>query len=1015
MTQTPPETDGSLRTAWDWYQTVTADLPGMQGGSHTARPKTPVYDDIRLLGALLGRVVAMQPQPGRTTDATDKEVSGPDCFLLVEDLRRKAKESRLQDETPALEEIAGIVERIAANPRDPEHIQPLLRAVDAFRIFLELASLVETWHANRQPDLEATLKSLTAGDDLSPEAVLEALSRIRLRLVSTAHPTQIFRTTYLKHHQVVMQHLREFHRAATPTEQERSLQAIEDWITRLWLTSFVRWEQPSVRDEAKALRNYTAVMLETFPDLQHQLITTLAGRFRWPRETVLRLLTQPVLTAGSWVGGDMDGNPNVHAPDFAAILSGRRSDVLRFYQETLERIAPLYGFAVTRGISPSPVLQASIQQDMAEREQVRRETFTQSTGIEKYAAREPFRQKLLLMAARLAHMLSHPAVDLTTDPPRESVARAGHPFEYAGAAALRDDLLLLLKELSENNLPPGLLAPLEKCLTAVSLFDFYGAGIDLREDAAWVSSAARAALATTAQLPAGDDEAAWVHALAELIQSPSLPVFSPGALEDWLKQALRAENCPVALSPEGTLERRLHGMLAVMNRAQRTIGQGASPNLLLSMTHHVSDILHALLLLRLHGLASLTTGDDACAGVDIIPLFETIDDLERAPGMMRELFALPVYRRYLALRGDRQVVLMAYSDSNKDGGYLTSQWRLFQAQRALMAEAEAAGLRIQFYHGRGGSIGRGGGSARQQILSLPVGSLHEGMQITEQGEVLSKHYLSTESANRYLQNLLVANFQRNLMETHGLPPAEPAWVALCESLSEAGFAHYQALKNRPGFVAYFTDATPREIDTIYIGSRPSHRRKARTIADLRAIPWVFRWYQSRTMIPGWYGVGAALAQHTSHPQQLSALQAMYNGWDFFQALLDNSALTLMQSDMHIARHYATLLEGAEVTPDEAEAIYQDIRAEFDRTREQLLLVTGQKQLLERSDLNASRQSIEMKRAYLDPLNYLQVYLLKQYRAHAAHNPPENDPLETLYRQAFISSTGGIVAGLGTSG
>lgn len=981
----PPGT--SNLSSWEWYQALAQRLPGMSA-QHSAKPKTAIYDDIRMLGAMLGLRVA--------AGSVNKAEEGQKQFALIEDLRRQAKKSRLLDQTPGLEEIEAIIQRISTDNRNFRFLEQLLKAIDAFRIFLELASLAESYHHNKaaqdHDSITAWIQHAKA-NGIALEQLNESLQKVSLRLVSTAHPTQIFRTTYLTHHKSILDALNAFHQADNRHQQQAAIEDLEAVIYRLWLTTFVRWDQPTVLDEAKAINNFLDILYEALPDLQMSFAQHLQETYG----TAAPEQAQPFFQVGSWVGGDMDGNPNANAETLSNIFTLRSHIIMNKYLQELETLAPLYSFSITSGVLPTRKLVDSIESDVKEFQIVKSKPFKRSGGIQKYHLREPFRQKLVLMATRISHTLfCSPTLALGTQ----------QPFVYQTAEALLEDVNLLLDEGRKNQFPSHIIAPLQKFAWAVKTFGFHFTGLDLREDTRFINQAVKAVLKSQPVYSGFPDatHADYYNRLCQELLSTERNAINNDKLQHHM--ALYSE----FYSDQGQFELRVLAMMGVMKQAQTALSQKASPHFLLSMTHGSLDILHTLFLLKLHELVSVTDGQ-LNGTVDIVPLFETIADLKAAPEIMETLFKTPVYRDYLRSRGNRQVVLIAYSDSNKDGGYMTSQWYLYRTQQVLMDLAKQYDLSIQFYHGRGGSIGRGGGPTRQNILSLPKQATENGIQITEQGEVLARHYLTRESTETHLNNMLLASLDALLANKQ--PESITAeWQALMTQLSDQAFVNYQSLIGMPSFVEYFNYATPKEIEEIHIGSRPAKRRQSVRIEDLRAIPWVFRWSQSRTMIPGWFGVGAALAEIIKQsPNNLPVIQQMYQQWPFFKSLMDNCALALLQSDMHIANHYKTLLRHSPVPEEHATEIYQAIRYEFDQTHEMLKQVCGQTELLSHADTIQRRQSIEMKRAYLDPLNYLQVYLLEKYR----QNTNNTQDIHEFYQRAFISSTGGIVAGLGTSG
>ncbi len=988
-------------SSWEWYQQVLKTLPGFSR-KNTSKPKSAVYDDIRLLGTLLGRVVAKDGEHGVAQ------------FQLIEALRLKAKQSRQHHQTPALEEISSVFDELSASDNQSEHLERVLKAVDAFRIFLELASITESYHQGQNTKQNQTIEhalKVQVNENTAEALVIEALRKIKIRLVSTAHPTQIFRTTYLNHHKDLLKLLHRFHQTTTYEEQKEVIQLLENQIQRLWFSSFVRWVKPEVKDEAKALHNFLDVLYTELPQHQIRINHLLSETYN----AVQPIQKEPLIKLGSWVGGDMDGNPNTKPHVFAQILTLRWERILKKYRDQLEETAFLYSFSALKGVTASAELEASINQDLLELEQVNDREFQRSAGVHRYHLREPFRQKLLLMVARLNNTLSYRLTlhgleehrfqsQFTFTPQPKS-----SPFIYTDAKALEIDLECVIQGLRHHGFKERSLDPLNHLLWALRIFDFCYTGIDLREDSTYIKTTLQSVLLAQGYsldfIDSSSDENSLFDFITELLQQPGTSPLKPQDIDRIIRDN------PEKYSENGQFEKRLLSMLSVMKLAQEEIGSKASEHLLLSMSRSVNDLLGALYLLKQQGLVHFQSGK-LKGQVHIVPLFETIEDLEQAPKILKKLFENPSYRGYIENQNNLQIVLMAYSDSNKDGGYLTSQWSLYQAQRNILRVAKTFGIKIQFYHGRGGSIGRGGGPTKHHILSLPTHSLDQGTQITEQGEVLARHYLTGGTARTHLNNLLVASFERHLSSEESIE-ASDEWISIHSILSEHSKNKYQALKKHAGFVNYFTYGTPKEIETIHIGSRPSHRRKEAVIEDLRAIPWAFRWFQSRTIIPGWYGVGTAIQKYIeASPEGLSQLRKMYKQWPFFRSIINNSAITILQSDMLIARHYMTLLQATDHDLKTMQQIYNDIEQEYDLTKKVLEELSEQTPLLTDVATRSVYQSIEMKRAYLDPLNYVQVYLLQHFRQN---QDEASNAVQSLFGRAFISSTGGIVAGLGTSG
>ncbi|MDH4380231.1 MAG: phosphoenolpyruvate carboxylase [Vampirovibrionales bacterium] len=955
----PCNTSGS--PSWRWYQQVVQHLPGMSA-RHPSEPGTMVYDDIRLLGALLGTVIS-KPRGLHS-------IEGPELFLLIENLRRAAKYSRIEainvsDKITSSVIEAALKQGLSTFPVSQQD-ECIRKTVGGFRLFLELAAIAENYHVKHRTSRNPRfIDDWAQARGVSSETAYDALRGLQLRFVSTAHPTQVYRETYLRHEQRVLALLGKLHEASTEQEEAVAVAALEDAVEKLWLTRFERWERPTVSDEARGLIPYLTVMVDALPamlaTLQNSELPTLAKK------------NAPVIELGSWIGGDMDGNPYTNAETLTTVLEERRQWLIKRYESTLLTLAHEYSYSHHTAFRLSPKFQHQLQQaNVALDGLPAQEQPEYIQNIRHFYQREPIRQYLLLMAARLRGALQAPW---------HIVPLQVHPlFGYTHPDQLLQDLDTVMAELRYNVVSPVAITPLADLRQQVALFGFHWVGMDLREEASVIQQAVTDWVGGKA--PGNEEPHRLEWLLAQLSQEDDAP--------------------PCQVTTDQKSSTRLVAMLKTIAVARQVFSSALGGHLLLSMTHHAHDVLAAWLLCRWCGLEQLENE----APVALVPLFETIDDLEKAPAMMAELFSNP---RYAAHCNGKHIVLMAYSDSNKDGGFLTSQWHLYQAQQAITIVAKQYNISIQFYHGRGGSIGRGGGPTQRFMESLPVGATDHGLQITEQGEVLTHHYLSEENTFFHWQQYITAYLDRTLVTPPYAPDATT--VAIMDRLSSHAFLAYKALKTLPGFIHYFETATPREIDSIHMGSRPSHRRAIESISDLRAIPWVFRWYQARTLLPGWYGFGSALsAVIEESPEMLAALQELYRTWPFFTALIDNSATTVLQADIHLMSSYAALGNVNGPPSEETHLILNTLIEEHALTTRMILAVTQCSELLSSPISQPMKRSFEMKRPYLDPLNYLQVYLLTQYRQQ---DLPE-DRRRVIHR-SLISSVGGVVAGLGVAG
>lgn len=927
-------------------------------------------EDVRLLGSLLGQVLV--------------EHAGVDFYRCIESLRQVARRARREPGGPDWAELDAIISQALAGRSADEALTWLADAAGAFHLFLTLCNIAEGFHyQGHERTLDNALAHLAR---ITPtQKALDDITVSSVRLVATAHPTKIVRQRVLAHQQDIYELLKHLRRTPdmTALEQLELLGRLTEKIEVLWATQFSRWERPQVSDEI----DHT---LTFFNRTVYQALARFHERLEhayWFRTGhALPEPNLPRLNLGSWVGGDMDGNPFVTPVIFAEALTKQHRTVLRKYSEDLRALAPNFSHAIYRA-QPLPELQESLDRDIAE---LQAAGLTHIKQPERVRQREPYRLKLRLMAERLARR----ADAAVLESPLPS-------FSYDSPQQLLDDLALVSQSLEASGYRRSAAQDLGSIRRKVSLYGFHGASLDLREDSEVFRAAANALLAAEGrggwlELPPEQRLEPLTAGILALPPAPG-PRYRDGAVPE---QASGSE--PV---------KRLLAMLDLAFRGQRAIGQQASCNLILTMASAPEDVLASLLLCKSQGLC-LTAGPDALtSSMNLVPLFETILDLQRAPKIMDALFGNEAYAAQLRARGNQQLIMLGYSDSSKDGGYFASNWAVYQAQLELLQVAERHQVKLRFFHGRGGSIGRGGGPTTRAVMALPPGSSRHGHDLTEQGEVLARHYAIEDIAAQHFESTVAALWTKRLTNT--VMP-EPVWMAAAARIAEySRQAYAQLVHEDPDFIPYFEQVTPREVELVKIGSRPQRRRLARSVKDLRAIPWVFRWFQSRQILPGWYGLGSGIERYLNEggqtEQQLQFLKAMYAVWPFFRSVLSNSEIALKQTDLDIARYYVRKLSSP---VEAAERILGKIEAEYQRTRDQLRRVTGH-ELLERPEDQPLERSIDLKEPYLDPLNYIQVLLLSDYRERLTHETGEVE-LE-LYERAIVSSIEGIAAGLGTTG
>ncbi|MGU3317317.1 phosphoenolpyruvate carboxylase [Sphingomonas sp. M6A6_1c] len=801
--------------------------------------------------------------------------------------------------------------------------------VRGFMLFSMLANLAEDRQgiaAEQGADVAAALAKL-ADEGIGRDQVQQLLSHALIVPVLTAHPTEVRRKSMIDHRNRIAQlmALKDMGRDETP-DGDRVDDAIIRQIALLWQTRVLRRERLYVTDEVETALSYMReVFLPALPALYQ----------RWDRAFGERVPS--FVRPGSWIGGDRDGNPFVTADSLRTALGRACEAVLGFYLEGV------HALGAELSISTQHVPVDAAVEALAEA----------SGDTAESRLDEPYRRALSGIYARLA--ATHQAL---TGKPAPRLGQL-HGEAYADPQAFRADLVAIAHGLSPKDTGAGALktsGALGRLIRAVETFGFHLATLDLRQNSA-VHERVVAELLKTAGVEADYlalDEAARVALLRRELAN-ARPLASRF----------------MTYSEETTSE------LAIVQAAadaHATYGPACITNYIVSMAQSVSDLLEINLLLKEVGL--YRPGDAPSAAVMAVPLFETVGDLEAAPGIMTDWFALPEIAAIAAKRG-HQEVMIGYSDSNKDGGYLTSTWQLSKASTALKPVFEAAGVGMQLFHGRGGAVGRGGGSAFAAIRAQPSGTVQGRIRITEQGEVIAAKYGTRDSAMTNLEAIAAATLLASLEPERLSNTENDDFCAAMDALSDTAFHAYRDLvygdshKEAGGFRTFFRQMTPiGEIAGLKIGSRPASRKKSDAIEDLRAIPWVFSWAQARVMLPGWYGVGQAIAGFADK----GLLREMAQGWPLFASTLANMEMVLAKSDIAIAGHYAELVEDEGLR----NGLFGRIRDAWQQTHDGLLEVTGQTRLLEKHP--ALDASIRLRLPYIEPLNLLQIELMKRHRA-----------------------------------
>jgi phosphoenolpyruvate carboxylase len=904
------------------------------GRSNDPGSSTDAGDDIRLLGRLIGDVLRTQ--------------AGDAAFELVERTRQAAVQLRRNGDDP----IGELVALLDAVPIDLQ-----VHLIRAFGWLSLLANTAEDLHqerrrrfhrdsgtASQEGSLAATIDRLL-DQGVDPATIAGELDGLFVSPVITAHPTEVRRKTVLDHVDTVAMLLQRRHRASTSRSETAEIdEALHLEVLALWQTAEVRLSKLRVRDEInEALRYYRSSIFRTVPELQRDLERLVADRLD---ESVHN---PRAIAMGSWIGGDRDGNPFVTASVLALAVEMQATEAYRHHLLALFELSRELSMSA-RLITPTDELAALAEASLDD---------------SPFRADEPYRRALRGIHARLWAMAASVLDEVPGPLPHADLD------PYGTVDELLADLDVVIDSLRSHGAGDLADARVDPVRRGVEIFRTHLCGLDLRQNSAVheavVAELLRVAGAATDY--ASLDEPGRLAVLTAELGSPRPLVIPRARYSDRTR---------------GELD-----LLAEAASAHRRFGEDAIPHYVISMAQSVSDVLEVALLLREVGLVRIdvATGQIESA-LDIVPLFETIADLHRADTTLTEMLAHERYGRIVASRRGWQEVMIGYSDSNKDGGYVASQWELYRAQRALVAAAERAGVRIRLFHGRGGTVGRGGGPAYQAILAQPPGSVHGALRITEQGEMVAAKYSQPASARRNLETLLAATLEATCLDEERLGDDAERFGEAMDTLSELALTAYRGLidgtaYDHPGrFVEFFRSITPiGEIASLNVGSRPASRTSSDHIEDLRAIPWVFGWSQCRLNIPGWFGAGTAFESFAADRRRRALLGEMHDRWPFFRAMLDNMGMVLAKTDLAIGAHYAAALVDDERLRD---AVFDVIRHEHVLATRWHAELTGSTDPL--VDNPALARSIRNRFPYLDPLHVLQVDLLRRRRAgeHGDH-------------------------------
>ncbi|MBI4316726.1 MAG: phosphoenolpyruvate carboxylase [Chloroflexi bacterium] len=913
---------------------------------------------IHLLADLLGEVIGQQESPA--------------LFEIEERIRALAKARRAADgpaaDLPPEQAASHLAAAVAALA--PDHARVVAAA---FTLYFDLVNLAEDHsrvlalrqhERDRHPapvgesvaEAVARLRSIGVTD--SQMAAL--LRELRIELVLTAHPTEAKRRTTLSQLERLSAALRALDSAdLLPRERDERAATLRAEVTALWLTDRARTQRPTVTDEVRTGLYFIGnIFWHALPRIYADLDSALARHYPGLRAP------QRWLTLASWIGGDRDGNPNVTAEVTAETLRLHRGLAVETHRAALEDLSRRLSYSAHR-LPPPPELQAWLDS--------RHPLPEHAAYLEMRYTTEPYRLAVSLLAADLRNasrdkMTAHL---LGTEPHAARV----HTADFTGLL----DLMARATRRAHVH-TQHLLFTIRR---QFDIFDLHAARLDLREDSSRLASA-RGEILRALNIDLHFDEA------------------EDSARAETLRRLLGTPPPALARRPGVTTETaETWALFQLLARARNVYGRELLGPFIISMARGPADVLTVLLLARWAGCAE---------GLQIVPLFETLADLEAAPRILADLFAHDEYRAHLAACNGEQMVMIGYSDSNKDGGYVAANWALYRAQEAIAQTCRRHNVRLTLFHGRGGTVARGGGPAHQAIRAQPPGTINGRFRLTEQGEIIASRYADPDIAHRHLEQIVSAVLLASAPGPSSPVAAslQPRWRdALAQMAASARDAYRGLVYDTPGFTDYWRSATPiDEISRLRFGSRPAARRgdAPLSVSTIRAIPWVFSWMQSRFNLPGWYGLGSALS---ARPEAKNLQSEMYSAWPFFRALINNAEMSLVKADLGIAVLYSNLVP--ERAP--AQTIFDRIREEYDRTREAVLAITGQTELM--SAQTVIQRSVQRRNPYVDPLNYIQVEMLRRLRG-LPEAEREGTEAEGL-REVIVLTINGIASGLKNTG
>lgn len=896
----------------------------------------PLRDDVRQLGFMLGDTI--------------KRLEGEKLLELVEEFRAICKGlHRLDSENAPAKEIEALKERldVLVTGIDSDDAEKVIKA---FLCYFDLINIAEQNHRLRRKaqldseaqanlskySIEAIIKEQSE-EETGRQHLLSILFNLDIQVVFTAHPTEITRRTVLLKQLEMARYLyRKDLSPLTAQEREQIDEGLRGAIESLWLSDHIIYFKPSVLDEVKyGLYLFDNVIYQAIKDVHEKLKAKTLSLASTLKVSIPDALTY--ITFGSWIGGDRDGNPYVTPEVTVKAMEFQRTLILNRYLSELE--------ILFNDLSHSLNV---IKFDTRLLDSLKLEAVNFPKINEDYSERyrfEPLRLKLLYIQEKL----------------RLSLNSQDYDKGYQSPEAFQSDLVLILEALKRAKCDTSVRG-LENLIDMIDIFGFHLAKLDFRQH-------------SKRHLSALDE----ITERLEIFDKPYSELEEEEKLT-WLLEELNSKRplIPGDLHYSEDTNQTIE-VFRTMAALQDKHGSRALDTYIVSMTTNASDMLHVLLLAKECGLFNNQYFQDR--SISVVPLFETIDDLRDAPRLFERLLKEKTYQDYLSDRDNLQEIMIGYSDSGKDGGIVTSNWELYKAQKSLVELAESRDIRLRLFHGRGGTIGRGGGPTHRAILAQPPGTVSGRIKITEQGEVISSKYSLHGIAVRNFERMASAVIKSSALETRSRQEGsdKPEWLEIMEKLSNNALQEYRSLVyGEKDFVEFFQECTPiKEISQLRLGSRPTRRNKgSKSIADLRAIPWVFAWTQSRFLLPGWYGFGKAVEQllEVEGKENLEVLRDLYQNWPFFRGLVNKVETSLATADMNIASYYAdNLVEEREMK----ERIMSRILKEYESSRKAVLQITDQDFLLEKTEY--LRRSIDLRNPYVDPLSYLQVKFIKDLR------------------------------------